>query len=163
MNNFVDSFDTLNVVIEKEDVISGNIEPYINILNGLLTSKEKVISYYEKVDISINGYNDTTEELFEIVEVRNFIYKLDEVFPYWLFFLSKNFLGLQMIAFCFLPPFLTESAKNEIYPQKLLDLLTNRWFLAMNQLFDYVEFSNEENIEITDRTYRYFFGNEYKN
>lgn len=158
MNNLNDSFSPLMIVIEKEDILNQNIEPYVETLNVLLSSKKHMMDYYESVDISINGYNDTTEELFEIIEVRNFIRKLDEEFPYWLFFLSKNYLGLQMIAFCFLLPHLTEAAKAEHHPKTLSDLLINRWFLAMNHLFDYLEMSNEENEALTERTMKYFFG-----
>lgn len=158
MENFeVDSYSPLMIVVEKEDVMKGNVQPYLETLNILISSKENMIKYYEGVDISINGYEHTSEELFEISEVRDFVYKLDKKFPYWLFFLSKNHLGLQMIAYCFLLPHLTDEARANYHPKQLSELLTNRWFLAMNQILDYLNLSEEENIKLTDRVMKYFF------
>ena len=73
----------------------------------------------ERVEISFHGYDHTPQELFEIPEVRNFVYQLDEQFPFWLFFLSKRHLGLQCLLFCFLPPFLTEDARSRIFPERI--------------------------------------------
>jgi hypothetical protein len=153
----VDEYSPLMIVIEKEDVLNGNIIPYIDTLNHLVSSKENMIKYYESVDISINGYDDTGWELFEIEEVRDFIHKLDEQFPFWLFFLSKKYSGLQMIAYCFLLPSLTDEAKAKYHPEQLMELLTKRWFGAMNQILDYLKFSEEENKRISDSVFRYFF------
>ena len=94
MENFeVDSYSPLMIVVEKEDVMKGNVQPYLETLNILISSKENMIKYYEGVDISINGYDYISEELFEISEVRDFVYKLDEKFPYWLFFLRQQNYG----------------------------------------------------------------------
>lgn len=42
----------------------------------------------ERISISFEGYNEDNRELDEIPEVRDFIYELDDKFPYWLFFLT---------------------------------------------------------------------------
>lgn len=81
--------------------------------------------------------------------------KLDDQFPFWLFFLSKSGTGLQCIAYCFLPPFLTPVGKAEIFPERLNDLLTQRWFPAMNQICDWVGFSEDEIEALTDRSVDY--------
>jgi hypothetical protein len=153
----VDEYSPLVIVIEKKDLLSSNLQPYLDTLNILVSSKENMLKYYESVDVSISGYDDTSLELFEIEEVRNFIHKLDKQFPFWLFFLSKQYSGLQMIAYCFLLPHLTDEAKAKYHPQQLADLLTNRWFGAMNQLFEYLELSEDENERLTNKILEYFF------
>lgn len=153
----VDEYSPLVIVIEKKDLLSSNLQPYLDILNILVSSKENMLKYYESVDVSISGYDDTSLELFEIEEVRNFIHKLDTQFPFWLFFLSKKYTGLQMIAYCFLLPHLTDEAKSKYHPTQLADLLTNRWFGAMNQLFEYLELSEDENKRLTNEVFEYFF------
>jgi hypothetical protein len=40
-------------------------------------------------------------------EVREYASTLDDQFPYWLFFLTKQGLGLQRITYCFIPPHLS--------------------------------------------------------
>ena len=44
----------------------------------------------ERLSIAFHGYDQDVRELDEIREVRDFVYMLDDKFPYWLFFLSKK-------------------------------------------------------------------------
>ena len=106
--------------------------------------------FKENVDLGFSGYEEDARELFEIPEVRNFVFKLDEEFPFWLFFLTKFGTGLQCIFLCLMPPFLTEKAKAEIFPQRLSDLLMNRWLPAMNQIGSYAEITELENEQLTE-------------
>jgi hypothetical protein len=94
-------------------------------------------------------------ELFEIPEVRDFIAAIDDEFPFWLFFLSKHALGLQCISKCFLPPFLKPEAQARIFPEKLDDLLSRRWFPAMNQVCAWVRLSESEIEEMSNRSVEY--------
>lgn len=147
--------EPLIIVVSREEVVYNNITPALNILKKLIESPEKARTYKEKVDITFHGYDNYPEELFEIQEVRNYVYKLDEKFPFWLYFLSKEFLGLQALLFCFLPPFLNDTAKEEILLNQIDALLSNRWFPALNQIGDFVNMSDNENKEITERTIQY--------
>lgn len=146
------------IIVSREEVNSKDTSSVIEALRPLLVSPEAALSFFESVDIAFHGYNDTREELFEIQEVREFVYAIDEQFPYWLFFLDKSALGLQCLAHCFLPPFLTQEAKQEIFPERLNDLLTNRWFPAMNYVCEAVGFSEEQIAELSDRSVQYLLG-----
>lgn len=150
-------FNPLMIVVSKDEVLTGNIEPALGALKNLTATPEVARSYKEKVDIIFHGYDNHSEELFEIPEVRNYVYKLDEQFPFWLYFLSKEYLGLQAILLCFLPPYLKEEAKQKIFPERINNLLTNRWFPALNHIGEFVGMSNQENEEITERTVQYIF------
>lgn len=109
----------------------------------------------ERVDIAFHGYDHTHEELFEIPEVRDFVYKLDEQFPFWLYFLSKRHLGLQCLLWCFLPPFLTVEARSKIFPERINDLLTKRWLPAMNQIGEHLGLSESQIERLTERALSY--------
>lgn len=147
--------DLLYVVVSKQDILSGNTLSTIDVLKTLTRSPEDALRWRERVDIVFDGYNDTQWELFEIPEVRNFVYQLDEVFPFWLFFLSKARFGLQCIMLCFLPPFLKPEAKTTIFPEKIDRLLEDRWLPAMNHVCEFVGMSEEEIERMTDRVIEY--------
>ena len=150
-------FDPFIIVVSSDEVLSEDIEPALGTLKKLTESPQVARSYREIVDIAFHGYDDYPEELFEIPEVRNYVYKLDEQFPFWLYFLSKMHLGLQALLLCFLPPYLKEEAKQEIFPERINDLLTKRWFPALNHIGDYVGMAETENEAIMERTIQYIF------
>jgi hypothetical protein len=147
--------EPLLVVISKEEVDSQKVASPLGALKTLLQSPERARYFQEKVDIAFHGYDEDSRELFEIPEVRNFVYRLDEEFPYWLFFLSKHHLGLQCLLLCFLPPYLTDEAKARIFPERVRNLLLNRWIPAMNQICEYVSMSGDEIDQLTERAVNY--------
>jgi hypothetical protein len=147
--------DFVTIIASKTEVLSGDTQSILDALRALIATQPTALKWRERVDFVIDGYNDTQWELFEIQEVREFIAKLDQEFPFWLFFLSKRDLGLQCIAYCFLPPFLTPEARARIFPERLDDLLTRRWFPAMNQISDWVGMTEAENEAMTNRAVEY--------
>jgi len=126
-----------------------------------MQSPQTAQKYFERVDIAFNGYDTDIRELFEIPEVRNFAYQLDDQFPFWLFFLSKRTLALQCLLFCFLPPFLTEEARARIFPVRIDQLLTNRWFPAMNQVCEFAGFSEQQTEELTNHVVSYIINGKF--
>jgi hypothetical protein len=114
------------------------------------------LSYKECVDIAFHGYDDLTCELDEIEPVREYVRKLDDQFPYWLFFLSKHFLGLQCLMYCFLLPDLTDAAKARLHPQQLTELLENRWGPALTEIAAFAGLTEEQTQKIERRSVAYF-------
>jgi len=147
--------DLLYVVLSKQDILLGNTQPTIDVLETLTRSPEDAMKWRERVDIVFDGYNNTQWEIFEIPEVRNFVYQLDEAFPFWLFFLSKARFGLQCIMLCFLPPFLSPEAKAEIWPEIVKRLLEDRWLPGMNHVCEFVSMKDNEIEEMTDCVIEY--------
>ena len=144
----------LCIVVSRQEVESGDIQPSLSILKKLITSPEVARANMEMVDISFHGYDKCREELFELPEVRKYVHELDSQFPYWLFFLSKHYLGLQCLIHCFLLPHLIDEAKAELHPKQLESLL-NRWFPAMNQVADFAGLSDDDNRKLTERVELY--------
>jgi hypothetical protein len=149
------SVDPLVVVISRAEVEAGDISSVIDVLQTLIQSPDQVRAFRERVDIAFRGYDHDRRELFEISEVRNFVYQLDEQFPFWLFFLSKHHFGLQCLFLCFLPPFLTDEARARIFSERINGLLLNRWLPAMNHICKYVGVSENEVEPLTDRVMKY--------
>src|SRR5687767_2404454 len=100
----------LLIVISRDEIERQDISGPLTTLKHLIASRENIRANQTNVDISFSGYEGTREELCEIPEVRNYVYALDAQFPFWLYFLSRYFTGLQCIAYCHLLPFLTPEA-----------------------------------------------------
>jgi len=147
--------DFATILVSREEVLALDTRSVLSALRALIASPATANHWFERVDFAIDGYNHIRDELFEIPEIRNYVQKLDDEFPFWLFFLSKQHLGLQCIAYCFLPPFLTQEAKAVHFPQKLDQLLSTRWFPAMNQICEWAGKSEQEIEELTDRSVQY--------
>lgn len=152
------SLSPVIIVITREEVEAVDISSAIEVLKTLIESPERALNFFEVVDIAFHGYNETAEELFEIPAVRNYVFELDDKFPYWLYFLTKTGTGLQCIAYCFLPPFLTPQARAQVFPERLNDLLTRRWFPAMNEVCEWTGFTEQEIESLTDRSVEYLLG-----
>ncbi len=147
----------LSHIISRAEVEAMDTSTVIGLLNRLIGSPETARRFVERVDISFQGYDDTRQELFEIPEVRNFVYKLDGEFPYWLYFLSKQLVGLKCLLLCFLPPFLTEDGRSRIFPERIRRLLENRWLPAMNHICAFAGMSEKEVERLSDRAIAYCF------
>jgi hypothetical protein len=126
--------EPLVVIVRRHDVEAGNTASTLRVLSRLLAGVATVREYRERVDIAFQGYDTDSRELFEIPEVRRFVAALDDSFPYWLYFLTRESTGLQALAFCFLPPYLTEEAQRTIWPQRLAELVGRRWGPAFADL-----------------------------
>ncbi|HUO77402.1 MAG TPA: hypothetical protein VMU21_07470 [Thermodesulfovibrionales bacterium] len=154
-NSFLNEIDFLEVVVSRKEVESQNVGIVLKTLQRLIENPKVASKFRENVDIAFHGYDSDHAELFEILEVRDFVYELDKHFPYWLYFLSKYHTGLQCIIYCFLPPYLTEEAKKKIYPQRLQDYLINRGLPAMNHICEFTGCSEKAVEQMTERVIKY--------
>ena len=136
--------DPLVVVVDRQDVERSDTSAVLRVLKGLLDAPSTAKQYRERVDIAFHGYDADHRELFEIPEVRQFVVELDVGFPYWLYFMTRQSTGLQAVAFCFLPPYLTANAQRAIWPQRLGELIERRWGPALGHIGGYVGLREEE-------------------
>jgi hypothetical protein len=74
------------MVISRDEVDSRDTSSITGVLKSCLSSSERALSCFEKLDVAFDGYEDDTREVFETPEVREYVALLDEEFPYWLFF-----------------------------------------------------------------------------
>jgi len=163
LNVASDYISPLIIVVSKKEVLERNIQPALDILKSLMETPEIAAKYKENVEITFQGYNDKISELCKSKPVREYVNLLDNEFPFWFFFLSKEYLGLQNMVHCFLLPFQTDRGKREVFPKRIDDYLTNRWFPAMNHICRYTGCSKEEINELTDRGMRYIESGKFNN
>jgi hypothetical protein len=104
--------DFIFVVVSRKEVYVEGVDEVLGVLHYLATSPEALTTHRERVDIRFDGFNDDPRELWEIPEVRSFVERLDQQFPYWLYFLSRHGTGLLAIVRCFLLPHLKPEAEH---------------------------------------------------
>lgn len=124
----------LVVQAERRDVEEGEIRPALAKLMPLLDAGN-VRKYLGRVELRFAGYGNDPSELCQISELREWMAKLDKVFPYWFVFLNKSShsMGFVMFALC---PFATlPDASIAIAPQSLQDYVSSH-FAAVNELVD---------------------------
>jgi hypothetical protein len=80
--------DSLQVVVDRADVESGNVEPILTVLRHLLVSPETVRAFMDRVHLTFAGYDEDPRELHQIQDVRAYVSKLDEHFPFWFYFIN---------------------------------------------------------------------------
>lgn len=150
--------DYLHIVIPRDEVEEGRTEPTLTVLAPLIQSRQSARTFLERVTIQFDGYNDTTAELFEITEVRNYVQQLDGRFPYWLYFLDKRTSSFDVIWRCFMPPSLTPQGQAEHFPRHLDPLLRNWWTPAMDAICGFVDMTEQEYNDLCERYALYFQG-----
>lgn len=148
--------DPLILLIDRSEIEAGDTANAEAFFSMLTRSEESIRFWFERVDLAFYGYDHVREELDEIPEVRDYVQKLDGVFPYWLYFLTKNGLGLQCVLHCHLPPFLTEAGRLEVHPPLVRQLLLGRWFPAMNTLWRGLGLPEALGVEVSERVFAYF-------
>jgi len=158
-----DHISPLVIIVTKQEVLERNIQPALNVLRSLMESPEMSKAYKENVEIIFQGYSDNIPELLKSQPVREYVNLLDEEFPFWFFFLSKEYLGLQNMVRCFLPPYRTDSGAREVSPERVDYYLMNRWLPAMSHICHYAGCSEEEINELADRGVRYIESGRFNN
>jgi hypothetical protein len=153
--NFGD-FGPIMIVISRDEILRKDISGPLGALKSLLSSRETIRANQTNIDISFSGYENTREELFEIPEVRDYVHLLDSQFPFWLYFLSRQFLGLQCLAYCYLLPHLTPEARAKSHPQKLVELIEHRWGPALIHICSAAGHSETESDALLESAMEYF-------
>lgn len=140
----LDDCGTLIVVVGREEVETSDTSAAMSVLSRLLSTPEMIRQFRTRVDLAFDGYNSVRDELFEIPSVRQYVSQLDAEFPYWLYFMSRNYCGLQCISRCFLLPHLTERVQAERHPRQLTELIERRWGPALNHMCAACGLSDDE-------------------
>ncbi|WP_321517313.1 hypothetical protein [uncultured Bacteroides sp.] len=147
--------DSLDVVITKEEILKQDISAPLALLSALLDNELFALYFREKVNLSFNGFDDLGKNMWEIPEVRKYVYKLDNEFPYWFYFLSKGGNGLYVIYQCHMIPFLSEEDDFDFNMPRLQENVANKWMPALNEICELADMSEEESHEMCMGVYKY--------
>lgn len=149
-------YDHLVIVVTRDEVESSDLSGPLKTLKTILSSAESIRTHRTRLDIAFHGYDDTTVELFEMPEVRDFVRALDTEFPFWLYFMTRHSSGLRSIMLCFLLPHLTEKAQRKRHPAQLVELLENRWGPALNHVCQFAGETESQADELLNSSIEYF-------
>ena len=93
--------------------------------------------------LSVDGYNDDSRELVDILEVRTFLCELEQQWPCWAFFFNQVDDSVKLLASCVCGTSFPGNGAVEIEVSELGDFL-NRAFAGMNSIFDKHGFPESE-------------------
>jgi len=148
--------DLLVIEISKVEIESRDISPTLAILKALL-EPQNAQRFYEKLELCVGGYDADPRELCEIPEVRESMYRLDQEFPYWLYFINKLSLSLQFITFSICEIHEEDDGGISLNPRSLHDFLARR-FAAVNVLLEQGLLNEIENERLSTKVMAYYMG-----
>jgi len=93
--------------------------------------------------------------MWEIPDIRKYMCKLDEEFPYWFYFLSKKEETLYMIYQCHMIPFLSGEDDFDLNNPLLREHFVKKWVPALSEACEYTEMSDKESHEMYMKVYSY--------
>ena len=146
--------DWLRVVVDRSEVEDLDVSRTAVTLSRVLVDRNTVKQYRGRVDMTFFGYSNDPRELYDIPEVRHFCSKLDEVFPYWFYFLSTEGVTLGVIASCLCS--VTQLRPGIVsFDTDLLEFMT-RSYEALNWLLDNYSLDESHRVEISGNVAEYF-------
>jgi hypothetical protein len=83
-------------VVDKEHILKKDIKPVVEVIDSV-SLKEKLSKGdpFQKIAITISGYDNTADELWEIPEVRVWANRLINKIPYLFYYIENEFYQTQ--------------------------------------------------------------------
>lgn len=82
--------DSMNIVLPREFIERGDVKPFLVTLETMVESPESVRRFRDRLFIVITGYDSDPRQWHQVREIRDFLTKLDEEFPYLFWFLNRS-------------------------------------------------------------------------
>ena len=144
----------ITILITKNDVDNDNLQGVLDRFNVLLRP-EFVYEMKQVLTVSFCGYGNDMREVYEIEEVRDFLYRLDEKFPYWFYFCNLENQGLLTLTLCFCDAAKISGHEFD-YSHLALAKFMERHFSAYNYLAEALRLSEKEIEEMSDKLASYY-------
>lgn len=147
--------------IPKEEIIGNKFDFITDALERIQNTPELILHLKSRVDISFDNYEDDPRELFEILEVKEWIvelFKKSNCFPY--LFAMDRASGFMKLAFFAHIPIIKKSIvdgrfKLE-YETEVASKFIDNLFAKLNEYCQENGLSYETNVEMTDKIIAYF-------
>jgi hypothetical protein len=139
---------------DRGDIEAGDTSNVMAVLKQLL-ERDAATKFCEKADLCCSGYDSDSRELWEIPEVRAFVQKLDQQFPYWCYFLSRNGEGLMWLTYCLYPLALSQDEKQRLWLPAIRKYIEDRGIPHMTAICRYVGCSDKEALRLTSGAANY--------
>lgn len=145
-----DLYNSANPIIfgvPYDDIKSGDVNTVLSALNSFLDTRERLIWARARFTILFEGYDDDPRDVWDILEVREYVKKLDAEFPYWFYFTDLNHHTLKVICLCLCRVMKVEGSSTP-HPDDLKHFLASR-IIALNNLCSRFHLADEVKNEIT--------------
>jgi TPR repeat protein len=139
---------------DRGDIEAGDTSDVMAVLKQLL-ERDAATKFCERVDLCCSGYDSDSRELWEIPEVRAFVQKLDQQFPYWCYFLSRNGEGLMWLTYCLYPLALSQDEKQRLWLPAIRKYIEDRGIPQMTAICRYVGCSDQGAVRLTNSAVNY--------
>lgn len=137
------------LMISRRQVEDVDLDSVLFNLKPFLATKEDAWLYRGQMVLAVDGYNDDTRELVDIVEVRSFLREFELQWPYWAFFFNQVDDSIKLLCSCVCGTRFPGRGAVEIDANKVCDFI-NRGFTGMNSIFDKYAFPEGE-LELMSR------------
>lgn len=138
------------MIFSREEVEAGDPRPAVEQWNELFADREVVWQSRNQIILVIDGYLDDPRELVEIKEVRDFLGKFNELWPYWAFFFNHVDDSIRLLFTCTCAARFYGGCEVDIDPIKANKFL-RAGFSGMNAIFKTFGFPEEEISPMTRR------------
>jgi len=149
------------MLIDRENLELGNLEPVLSALLVMTRNAEAVREFAGRVELVFDGYDADPRGLHLIPEVRSFVQRLHDQFPWWFHFSSKVDSSLWVVMRCLMPLPVTETLDGRTYERispEAWNQTTMSLFTSMNELYAQHGLSAEENSLTTRQVIQYTQG-----
>jgi hypothetical protein len=92
--------DPVILMFSRRQVETCDMDEPLEFLRSLTADRDVAIEFCGRISLVVDGYNDDPRELFEVPEVRAYIKRLDQAWPYWFFFLSQADESIKLLESC---------------------------------------------------------------
>lgn len=131
------------LLISRREIESGDITSVISRLKPFLASRDDAWLYRGQMTLVIDGYDNDPRELVDIHQVRVFLRRLDEEWPYWAYFFNQVDDTIKLYLSCLCGTDFPGGGAVELDTKKLQEVLMDG-FTVMNSVFDRFSFPESE-------------------
>ena len=141
--------EPIYLVFSREQIELQDISEPLQVLRQLAGNPETAVASCGQISLVIDGYNNDPRELFEIPEVRRYIKALDEMWPYWFFFLSQADDSIKIVESCLCDSIEVVPGVTSVDTEQLNTCLI-RHFSAMNHYCESINLPDSKIEELSE-------------
>lgn len=128
-----DDFGLIMYKIPRSHIESGDTTETKFFLDSIISCREVALAYLQKIEFTVDGYNEDSRELFEIAEVVDYLKKLNNLFPFWMFFQPADGKWLKVLAVSLCEGKQLPS-RQILYNEEMMEVLIAKWYEKLNEL-----------------------------
>jgi len=156
-NKLLSNTDRLLIFVGKDDIEELNYRPLVDLIARICSNKHHLSKFRENIEIGIHGFDTDSRELYEIPEIKNWMWSIFEQVPGLTYFLTNDEYSQFLKVYVFSRVKLDIIDKNlqerkvwVEFDNKYLEEIFNTIFKDLNEFTDAFEMSEQINKEISN-------------